>query len=84
MSQWLVAIGGIMQKFLDQLNDDDRRVVRKWRLATLGFYGSILAGLVLYTALHWNPEVNYASADSAAHAKLVGTQGGDGRAPFAP
>ena len=49
------------------------RVVRKWRLATLGFYGSILAGLVVYTALHWNPEVNYASADSAAHAKLAGT-----------
>lgn len=36
-----------MQKFLDQLNDDDRRIVRKWRLATLGFYGSILAGLVV-------------------------------------
>lgn len=73
-----------MQKFLDQLNEDDRRVVRKWRLATLGFYGSILAGLVVYTVLHWNPEVNYASADSAAHAKFVGTSGSDGRAPFRP
>jgi hypothetical protein len=84
MLQWLVAIGGIMQKFLDQLNEDDRPIVRKWRLATLGFYGSILAGLVLYTVLHWNPEVNYASADSAAHAKLVGTSVSDGRAPFQP
>lgn len=73
-----------MQKFLDQLNDDDRRIVRKWRLATLGFYGSILAGLVVYTVLHWNPEVNFASADSAAHAKLTGTSGGNGRAPFQP
>lgn len=73
-----------MQKFLDQSNEDDRRIVRKWRLATLGFYGSILAGLVVYTVLHWNPEVNYASADSAAHAKLTGTSGGDGRAPFRP
>ncbi|MGY4505510.1 hypothetical protein ACVWYH_009467 [Bradyrhizobium sp. GM24.11] len=73
-----------MQKFLDQSNEDDRRIVRKWRLATLGFYGSILAGLVVYTVLHWNPEVNYASADSAAHAKLTGTSGGDGRAPFQP
>lgn len=73
-----------MQKFLDQLNENDRRIVRKWRLATLGFYGSILAGLVLYTALHWNPEVNYASIDSAAHAKLAGTSGGDRRAPFQP
>lgn len=73
-----------MQKFLDQSNEDDRRIVRKWRLATLAFYGSILAGLVVYTVLHWNPEVNYASADSAAHAKLTGTSGGDGRAPFQP
>lgn len=73
-----------MQKFLDQSNEDDRRIVRKWRLATLGFYGSILAGLVVYTVLHWNPEVNYASADSAAHAKLTGSSGGDGRAPFQP
>lgn len=73
-----------MQKFLDQSNEDDRRIVRKWRLATLGFYGSILAGLVVYTVLHWNPEVNFASADSAAHAKLTGTSGGNGRAPFQP
>jgi hypothetical protein len=81
MSQWLVAIGGIMQKFLYQLNETDRRIVRKWRLVTLGFYGSILAGMVVYMALHWNAEVNYASVDSTAHAKLVGT---DGRAPFRP
>ncbi|MEK9280192.1 MULTISPECIES: hypothetical protein [unclassified Bradyrhizobium] len=60
-----------MQKFLYQLNESDRRIARKWRLATLGFYGSILAGMVLYMALHWNPEVNYASADSTAHVKIV-------------
>ncbi|OPY96135.1 hypothetical protein A5906_02325 [Bradyrhizobium sacchari] len=71
-----------MQKFFDPLDENDRRVVRKWRLATLGFYGSILAGMGLYVALHWNSEVNYASADSAAHAKLVGAP--DGRAPFSP
>ena len=73
-----------MQKFFNQLDENDRRIVRKWRLATLGFYGSILAGLVLYTVLHWNPEVNYASVDSTAHAKLAGPSGSDGRAPFAP
>jgi hypothetical protein len=84
MSQWLVAIGGIMQKFLDQLNESDRGIVRKWRLATFGFYGSILAGVVLYAALHWTPEVHYASVDSAAHARLAGASGGDGPAPFAP
>ncbi|UWU73280.1 hypothetical protein QA649_25790 [Bradyrhizobium sp. CB1717] len=71
-----------MQKYFDPLNENDRRIVRKWRLATFGFYGSILAGMVLYVALHWNPEVNYASADSAAHAKLMGRP--DGLAPFSP
>lgn len=73
-----------MQNFIDQFDENDRRVVRKWRLATLGFYGSILAGLVLYAALHLNPEVNYASARSAAHANLAGATGGDRRAPVAP
>ncbi|MDN5001899.1 hypothetical protein ACFQZO_13475 [Bradyrhizobium sp. GCM10027634] len=73
-----------MQKFIDQLDENDRRIVRKWRLATLGFYGSILAGLVLYVALTWNPEVNYAAVDATAHAKLAGAPRGDGRAPFAP
>ena len=60
-----------MQKFFQQLNEDDRRIVRKWRLATLGFYGSILAGMALYVALHWNGEVSYASVDSSAHAKVT-------------
>jgi hypothetical protein len=84
MPQWLVAIGGIMQKFFYQLNEGDRRIVRRWRLAAFGFYGSILAGMVLYVALHWNPEVNYASADSTARAKIMSTSGADGRAPFSP
>ena len=73
-----------MQNFIERFDDDDRRVVRKWRLATLGFYGSILAGLVVYAVLHWNPEVNYASADSAAHAKLTIAPSGAQGAPFAP
>ena len=73
-----------MQNFIERFDDGDRRVVRKWRWATLGFYGSILAGLVVYGLLHWNPEVNYASAESAAHAKLTSAPSGAGGAPFAP
>ena len=73
-----------MQKHLDQLDENERRVVRKWRLATLGFYGSILAGLALYAALHGTPEVNFASVNSAAQAKLAGPSDGDRRAPFRP
>jgi hypothetical protein len=73
-----------MQKVLDQLNENDRPIVRKCRLAAFAFYGSILAGMVLYVVLHWNPEVHYASVDSAARAKIVGTSGASGPAPFAP
>jgi len=36
-----------MQKFIDQLTESDRRVVRKWRLVTVAFYGSILAGMAV-------------------------------------
>ncbi|MBR0789727.1 hypothetical protein JQ631_11650 [Bradyrhizobium manausense] len=73
-----------MQNFIRQFDKNDSRVVRKWRLAMLGFYGSILAGVVLYAALHWPPEVNYAAVDSAAQAKLAGASSGGGHAPFAP
>jgi hypothetical protein len=64
-----------MQRFFYQLNEDDRRIARKWRWASVGFYGSFLAGMILYGALHWNPEVNYASADSASqpHEKVAST-----------
>ena len=60
-----------MQKFFYQLNENDRRIARTWRWASVGFYGSLLAGMILYAALHWNPEVNYASADSVPHAKVA-------------
>lgn len=60
-----------MQKFFYQLNENDRRLVRKWRLAALGSYGSILAGMALYAAMHWNAEANYASIDSSAQQKVV-------------
>ena len=60
-----------MQKFFYQLDTQDRRIARKWRLASVGFYGSIIFGMILYAAFHWNPEVNYASADTVRHAKSV-------------
>jgi hypothetical protein len=40
--------------------------------------------MVLYAMLHWNAEVDYASVDAAAHAKIAGTPGAGGRAPFPP
>ena len=64
-----------MQKFIDQLTESDRRVVRKWRLVTVAFYGSILAGMAVYMALHWNPEVDHASAGPTPHAKVTSASG---------
>ena len=55
-----------MQKVPDHSNEGDRRLIRRWRLATAGFYGSILAGMILYAALHQNPDVNLALADVKA------------------
>ena len=60
-----------MQRFSYQLNEDDRRIARKWRWVSVSFYGSILAGLILYAAVNWNSEVNYASLDSVPHAKVA-------------
>ena len=62
-----------MQKFTDQFDETDRKIVRTWRLATFCLYGSITAGMALYVAMHWNAEVNYASVDSSVHEKLVST-----------
>ena len=56
-----------MQKYPDNLSEGDRRVARKWGIFSVGFYGSILAGLILYAALNPNPDVNYASAEPASH-----------------
>jgi hypothetical protein len=55
-----------MKRFSFDLSEEDRRVVRRWRLASVGLYGSILAGLILLAALSQSPDVNYASAGSVA------------------
>jgi len=73
-----------MQKFIDEFSESDRPVVRKWRLAAFGFYGALLAGMIFYVAQHWNPEVNYASVDPGARAKIVGSSGPSGPTPFSP
>jgi hypothetical protein len=60
-----------MQRFFHQLDTRDRRIARKWRAASVGFYGSILAGLIFYAVFHENPEVKYAFADTAVHMQDV-------------
>ena len=53
-----------MQKSSSEFSDGDRDVVRRWRLLAIGFYGSILALLLLVGAYSQSHDVNYASAQS--------------------
>lgn len=40
-----------MQKTSYDLSDSERRVVRKWRFAVVGFYGSLLVAIALFAAV---------------------------------
>ncbi|MCK1329848.1 MULTISPECIES: hypothetical protein [unclassified Bradyrhizobium] len=54
-----------MQKSVYGLSTGERRVVRKWRLAVFGFYGSLLAIIALSAALS-HREVEVARVDPPA------------------
>jgi hypothetical protein len=58
----------LLQKSSCDFSDEDRRVARRWRLASVSLYGSIVAGLILYAAFSQSPDVNYASARPATPA----------------
>jgi hypothetical protein len=50
-----------MQRYSDNLSESDRRVARKWTLASLGVYGALLAGFILYAAFNPAPPAQLAS-----------------------
>jgi hypothetical protein len=50
-----------MQRYPNNLSESDRRIVRKWTLASFGVYGSLLAGFILYAAFNQAPPVQLAS-----------------------
>jgi hypothetical protein len=53
-----------MQKFSYEPTASERRVVRKWRLAVVGFYGSLLALMVVLAMATTNQNVQVARTDS--------------------
>ena len=57
-----------MQKYPHDLTTEETRVTRRWRLAAVGFYGSLLA---LIVALSFVPrgDVQLARSDPADHAQ---------------
>jgi hypothetical protein len=53
-----------MQGSPDFLSREDRRSIRRWRWASIGIYGSLLAGLIAYIAFSPNRDANYAAASA--------------------
>jgi hypothetical protein len=53
-----------MQKFSYEPTSSERRLLRKWRLAVVGFYGSLLVLMVLFAVVTTNPNVQVAHTDS--------------------
>ena len=52
-----------MQKFIEELDSGDRRVANNWTIVAFGLYGSILAGLAIYTAVEHSRDASLAAAD---------------------
>jgi hypothetical protein len=52
-----------MQKFSYEPTASERRLLRKWRLAVVGFYGSLLAMMVVFAVTTTNPNVQVARTD---------------------
>jgi hypothetical protein len=42
----------VMQRYPDNLSESDRRIARRWTLGSVGVYGTLLAGFILYAAFH--------------------------------
>jgi hypothetical protein len=67
-----MASGGFMQRYSSNLDDNERRIARRWTLGALGFYGSILAAMIAYAstqkpgdnAVSGEPETTASVADA--------------------
>jgi hypothetical protein len=57
-----------VQKTSHGFTDGERRVVRKWRVAVVGFYGSLLAAIALFAAVS-DRSVQIARTDPPAEAQ---------------
>lgn len=53
-----------MQKFSYEPTASERRLLRRWRLAVVGFYGSLLALMVVFAVATPNPNAQIARTDS--------------------
>ncbi|MCA1457439.1 hypothetical protein I6F35_30320 [Bradyrhizobium sp. BRP22] len=70
-----------MQRFRIHLSPEDWRSARRWTLASVGVYCSLLAGFILYVAFTAKPDVEVAAFSSTAKANVAGVERADKR-PF--
>jgi hypothetical protein len=49
----------------------ERRIARKWRLASVGFYGSILTMLIVYAIFNESPDARLAAGDLAPRSSVA-------------
>jgi hypothetical protein len=52
------------QSYAFLLTEDEQRVVRRWRIGVIAFYGSILALLIAFAATSQRPPANQANLSS--------------------
>jgi len=60
-----------MQIYRYKLDDADRPVARRWTLGAVGFYGSILIGLILYAALSPKADAFHASDEGTVKLSIA-------------
>jgi hypothetical protein len=56
-----------MQSYRNKFIEDDRRIARRWALGSIGFYGSILVGMILYTVFSKQPDAHPSPDESASN-----------------
>ncbi|MCA6111877.1 hypothetical protein [Bradyrhizobium cenepequi] len=70
-----------MQRYRGHLSPEDRRTVRRWTLPSVGIYGSLLTGFILYVALTGKPNLEVAVFSPTAKASAGQVERADKR-PF--
>ena len=60
-----------MQRYPRNLSETDRRIARKWRLGCVAFYGSFLAGFLLFVAFNQGSAPTALASNAPAKAALA-------------
>jgi hypothetical protein len=62
-----------MQLYRSKFIKDDSRIARRWALGSIGFYGSILVGMILYAVFSRQPDAHPSPDESASNSFVAAT-----------